>query len=99
MTVGRRSVRAQMLMSTINQAMACAARDDYLNAVTNLKAAAAVSGFKLPPEPPGIPDIVRGSIWMKWRAYYHNNFPGVFAHVDAVLKALSGNEIEVEESE
>jgi len=99
MPSSRRSVRAQMLMSTINQAMACASRDDYLNAVTNMRAAAAVSDYKLPVTPAGVPDIVRGMVWLKWRSYYHNNFPTVFAHVNNVLKSLGGNEIEVEDNE
>jgi hypothetical protein len=95
MVQGRKSVRAQLLMAAIANAMNAAGRDDYLNAVTNMTAAAGISAFKLPSPPPGMPDIVRGTIWMRWRAFYHNNFPSVFKHVDDVLKSLGGNDLGV----
>jgi len=91
----RRSIRAQMLMQALNASSNAAARDDYLNAVTEMRKAAASTNFKLPPSPFGVPDIIRGEVWKKWRNYYHNHIEKVHAHVSDVLAKLSSGDIEV----
>jgi hypothetical protein len=86
-------------MLALQNAANCAMREDYLNAVTNMGDAAAATGFKLPPKPFGMPDIIRGTVWMKWRAYYHNHSQDVFAHVHHVLEMLSQGGMDSEPDE
>jgi hypothetical protein len=84
-----------MLNSAIMNAMNSAHQGDYLNAVIEMRAAASVTDLKLPAEPYGIPDIRFGRVWQAYRWYYKQNFPTVFAHVNAILKKLSRGMIEV----
>lgn len=95
MPAGRRSIRAQMLMQALIAASNASARDDYLNAVTEMRKAANSTGFKLPPKPFGMPEIIRGDVWKKWRAYYHNFIDGVAAHVYQVLAKMGEGDVGV----
>lgn len=95
----RRSIRAQLLMAAVQQASNAAMRDDYLNAVTQMRAAAASTGYKMPPKPFGNPEIIRGDAWKKYRNYYHEHFERVHAHVADVLAKLHSGNVGVDSDE
>ena len=89
MTGSRRSMRGQLLLNSLTFSEQAALNDDYFHAVVFMESAAGAVDFKLPPRPVGIPEIVRGDAWKKWRNYWAGNFPAVYRHVDSVLKRLA----------
>lgn len=93
------SPRILMLQAAITNAMNSAHMGDYFNAVIEMRSAANVTNYKLPPPPYGVPDVKFGNTWKQYRWYYAQNFPTVFTHVDAVLKKLSRGMIQFGEDD
>jgi len=90
---GRRNVRAQLLMNYLTNAQNSAHHDDYLNAVSEMRSAANATGLELPSRPYGMPDVIRGSTWHEYRAYYHQHFEKVAQHVNKVLQKYRRNSV------